>query len=283
MIRGLISATFLFLNTVFWCVFLYVFALFKYILPVRAWREASSKLTVACAENWISCNNWALGVLQGIRWRISGLEGLKPDRSYFVCANHQSWTDIVVLQKTFNRHIPFCRFFIKQQLAYVPLLGLAWMALDFPRMKRYSKEFLQKHPEKRGEDMATTKKICAKLRGKPVAILNFLEGTRFTPAKHQRQQSPYHHLLKPKVGGIAFALEAMGDQFHALLDVTIYYPRGPVTMWGLLSGGMPEAVVEVQEIPLPKADDRESLQTWIHQLWQRKDERLANRLSTPHP
>jgi 1-acyl-sn-glycerol-3-phosphate acyltransferase len=56
--------------------------------------------------------------------------------------------------------------------------------------------------------------------------MNFLEGTRFTPAKHAKQQSPYRHLLKPKAGGIALALNAMGDKFRAILDVTIVYPDG---------------------------------------------------------
>jgi hypothetical protein len=50
--------------------------------------------------------------------------------------------------------------------------------------------------------------------------MNFVEGTRFTPAKHAAQQSPYKHLLKPKAGGLALALHVLGDRFDSLLDVT---------------------------------------------------------------
>lgn len=240
---------------------------------------------VACAENWIACNNWVLDTFYGIRWDIRGLEGLSIERSYLVTANHQSWVDIVILQKIFNRRIPFARFFIKQELVYVPLLGLAWHSLDFPRMKRYSREYLEKHPEKRGEDLATTRRMCEKLRGKPIAVLNFLEGTRFTQAKHDKQKSPYKFLLKPKTGGLAFVIESMGDQFHSMLDVTIHYPYGPVTLWGLLKGAMPEVRAEVREIPIPTEfigkvylEDpvhREHIQAWVHDIWETKDQILG--------
>ncbi len=182
-------------------------------MPVKSLRDFFSRVMVGIAENFISCNNWFLDTFYRIHWDVRGLEGLRMDRNYLVSANHQSWVDIVVLQKVLNRRIPFGRFFIKQELIYVPLLGLAWQALDVPRLKRYSKEsFPDKHPEKkRGEDLATTRRMCETLRGKPIAILNFLEGTRFTAAKHAKQNSPYKNLLKPKTGWLAFVIEAMGE------------------------------------------------------------------------
>ena len=284
-IRGVVSATHLLLNTVFWCTLLYIFALLRLILPFHSTRNLCAAMITQIAELWIACNRAGLATLQNITWTVRGLETLNPERSYLVCANHQSWTDIVILQTVFNRRIPFLRFFIKQELIYVPLLGLAWQALDFPRMKRHSKEFLEKHPEKRGEDLATTRRFCERLRGKRISVLNFLEGTRFSRSKHARQQSPYKNLLKPKTGGLAFVIETMGDQFHSLLDVTIYYPAGAVELWGLLSGGLKEAVVEVREIPIPKdliggsyledAKYRERMQQWVADLWQRKDHRLS--------
>jgi hypothetical protein len=96
---------------------------------------------------------------------------------------------------------------------------------------------------------------------------------------------PFRHLLRPKVGGIAFVLESMGEQFHSLLDVTIFYPQGPVNMWGFLSGKLPAIEVEIHEIPIPEQllggsylNDlvyREKMQTWIQQLWEQKDRRLS--------
>ncbi len=111
----------------------------------------------------------------------------------------------------------------------MPVIGLAWWALDFPFMRR------------RGglagaEDLERARKACEKFRVVPTSVINFLEGTRFTQAKHDAQGSPYVHLLKPKVGGIATAVTTLGSQFHRMLDVTIVYPDGPPDFWTLLSG-----------------------------------------------
>jgi 1-acyl-sn-glycerol-3-phosphate acyltransferase len=281
LIRGIIGASLFALNCLFWCSLIYVLVLIKFLLPVRSWKDGCSRLMVSLAENWISCNSLSLKVLQRIQWRIDGLETLKPEHSYLICSNHLSATDIMVLQEVLNRRIPFLRFFIKQQLIYVPLLGPVWKALDFPMMKRHSAEYLRKHPEKRGEDLKTTKQICAKLRGKRISILNFMEGTRLTAKKHSHQQSPFKNLLKPKVGGIAFALEAMGDQFHSLLDVTIFYPQGTVGLWDMMCGRLTEVVMNVREVEIPaefRSGDiignpvsRAMIHEWVQGIWERKD------------
>jgi 1-acyl-sn-glycerol-3-phosphate acyltransferase len=186
-----------------------------------------------------------------------------------------------VLQRAFFRRIPFIRFFLKQELIWVPLLGLAWWALDFPFMKRYSPQYLLKHPEKRGEDVRTTREACEKFRQTPTSILNFLEGTRFTPEKHREQDSPYAHLLRPKAGGLASAVGAMGDMFTAILDVTIVYPDGPVELWGLLSGQLGRVVVHIEQRPIPRdwigadyAADlafRNAFKGWVREIWEEKD------------
>jgi len=284
-IRGSIFLLFLIANTTMWCCTIYLLFGVKLLSPSRAVRNSLERTMESCAENWIATNNFFLNTFYSIKWNFKGLESLRRDRSYLVSSNHQSWTDIVILQRAFNRRIPFLRFFIKQELTYVPLLGWAWHALNFPRMKRYSKEFLERHPEKRGEDLATTRKMCELLRGKPMSILNFLEGTRYTEAKHARQQSPYKRLLRPKTGGLAFVIECMGDQFHSLLDVTIFYPQGKVGIWELLCGKLSEVLLEVRELPLPQfaaggsylEDEahRSRMQSWVQELWERKDQRLG--------
>jgi 1-acyl-sn-glycerol-3-phosphate acyltransferase len=152
-------------------------------------------------------------------------------------------------------------------------------------MKRYSKEYLAKHPEKRGEDLAETKRACDLLRGKPISILNFLEGTRFTETKHAKSKSPFRHLLPPKTGGIAFVIEAMGEQFDSILDITVHYPGGAGSLWDLFCGRIRNISVRVDRIPIPKellggnyfGDDefRRNMQAWIHELWLAKDERLS--------
>lgn len=285
-LKGLVSGTLFVLNTAFWSIALYVFAAFRFLIPIQSVQKACSRIMVKFAETWISGNSLNMALTQSIKWRVTGTEDLEYDRSYLVCANHQSWTDIVVLQQIFNRRIPFLRFFLKQELLYVPLLGGAWWALDFPFMKRYSKEYLEKHPEKRGEDLETTRRACEKFRNTRTSILNFLEGTRLTPAKHAAQKSPYANLLKPKSGGIAFVLEAMGEQFDSLLDVTIFYPKGAVSLWGALSGKLSEVVVIVRRLPIPTEflsggylDDerlRENIQNWVRDVWVFKDELLTS-------
>lgn len=271
-------------NTLFWTTPLYVLTFLRAIIPHQGFRNWCAETMVRLAENWISCNSAGIDLLQNIKWTVHLPADLNPNRSYLVMSNHQSWVDIVVLQQVLNRKIPFLRFFLKNQLRYVPLLGGAWKALDFPFMKRHSRAYLEKHPEKRGEDLAATKRACDKLAGKNISIINFLEGTRFTPSKHKSQNSPFKNLLSPKAGGIAFVLQAMGTQFDSLLDVTIYYPGGPQSLWGLFTGRLHEVVVWIDKRQIPKEllngdyfgnePFRLKMQDWLKELWLAKDSRI---------
>ncbi|MFN7985924.1 MAG: acyltransferase [Thermoanaerobaculia bacterium] len=286
------SATFLLFaaNTLFWCALLYVVTLLKLVVPVPPWRRLASRLLVAIGESWIAVNTFGLRVTQPTVRDVRGLEGLRRDVSYLVVSNHQSWVDIPVLQGVFLRRIPFLRFFLKQQLIRVPVLGLAWWALDFPFMKRHSREALERNPELRHEDLAATRKACERFRHAPASILNFVEGTRFTPAKHARSGSPFRHLLPPKAGGLAFAASAMGPQLAGVVDVTIVYPHGSPTFWDLISRGLPEVVVRVQERPIPPgwftgdyAEDaafREGVQEWVRRLFAEKDAAIDGLLAS---
>ncbi|MFO1372180.1 MAG: acyltransferase [Candidatus Competibacteraceae bacterium] len=278
------------LNTVFWCIPFYGVVLLKLAIPQRTWRQWHARLLIRLAEAWIGGNNVIMRLTQRIAWDIQGLDGLQRNDWYLVSANHQSWVDIVILHWVFNRRIPFLKFFIKQPLIWVPLLGGAWWALDFPFMKRHSPTYLAQHPEARDHDLETTRRMCARFRDTPTAILNFLEGTRFRPYKHARQQSPYRYLLRPKAGGLAFALETLADRVHTLLDVTIVYPDGHTTFWDLLSGRIRRVIVRVQPIAIPAAllsgnyrDDRAfriALHRWLGQLWTEKDVLIAQLLQT---
>src|SRR5690606_19888499 len=151
-----------------------------------------------------------IGGFTATRFVVEVPEGLRADGHYLVLANHQSWVDILVLQQIFNRRIPLLRFFLKRQLFWVPVLGLAWWALDFPFMGRYTHRQIARNPERGKRDMEAARRACRKFRDLPVSIMSFVEGTRFTAEKHARQDSPYRHLLKPRSGGVAFVLDAMG-------------------------------------------------------------------------
>ena len=285
LLRGLLAGFLLLANTLFWVPVLLLFALLKLLVPGRRVRLWVDPLLLRIAEAWIAGNSAWMGLTQRTAWDVQGLDGLNPRSWYLVTANHQSWVDILVLQHLLNRRIPLLKFFLKQPLIWVPVMGLAWWALDFPFMRRHSQAYLKKHPEMRGRDQATTRRACEKFALVPTSVMNFLEGTRFTPGKHARQQSPYRHLLKPKTGGMALALDAMGDKFQAVLDVTIVYPDGIPSFWQFLCGRVPRVVVRGNASPVPAhlvgadysgdAAVRQAFQQWAQPLWLTKDARIA--------
>lgn len=259
---------------------LFLFTLLKLLMPARALRDTCSRALVVIAESWIGTNSALFEIFTHTTWHVDGLDGLHRRGNYLVLCNHQSWVDIPVLQKIFNRRIPFLRFFLKSQLIWVPLLGMAWWALDFPFMKRYSKETLARHPELQGKDRESTRKACEKFSHMPVSVMNFAEGTRYTQGKHDAQKSEYRHLLRPRAGGVAFVLDAMDEGLHAILDVTIVYPNRPGSMMDLIAGRVRDIRVLVRERPISgelrgdyenDAAFREKFQAWINRLWRDKD------------
>lgn len=281
LLRALVACTLLGINILFWCAFLFLFALIRLVLPFRVVRRTVDPVLNWIANCWVSCNTWWMKLTQATVWDVQGLEQFSYRGWYMVNCNHQSWVDIFVLQRVFNGRIPLLKFFLKQQLIYVPVMGLAWWALDFPFMRRHSDQVLRKHPEKRLQDLEATKRACEKFALVPTSVMNFVEGTRFTPAKHAAQGSPYRHLLKPKAGGLALALQALGDRFDSLLDVTIVYPDGAPSFWLFLRGDLRRVIVRVERLPVPAAfnagdytgdpEVRKQVQRWLHEIWLRKD------------
>jgi 1-acyl-sn-glycerol-3-phosphate acyltransferase len=280
-VRGGLSLILYILNTVFWCIPLFVLVAAKAAVPVESWMRRCSRILNAIAENWIWVNNQNQNLVGDTRWDVQGVETLERSEWYLVLANHQSWVDIVVLQRIFHRKIPFLKFFIKKELFWFPILGQAWWAMDFPFVKRYTKSHLKKKPHLKGKDIEITRKACMKFKKIPISIMNFVEGTRFTNEKHRRQQPPYAHLLRPKAGGIAFVLGAMGEQIHRVLDVTIVYPDGVSSFWAFLCGKIRKIQVRVRSLPVDPellgdyANDRHyrlELQRWLNTIWGEKSQ-----------
>src|SRR5690606_31904997 len=135
----------------------------------------------------------------------------------------------------------------------------------------------------------TTRRACEKFALVPTSVMNFAEGTRYTAAKHAAQGSPYRHLLKPKAGALALALEAMGEQFQALLAVTIVYPCGAPSFWQFLCGETPRVIVRLRQLPIPAdlctgdyagdAAHRERFQAWLTAMWEHKDAEIDTLLA----
>lgn len=284
-VLGAVMFLLLVVHTLIMAVPVYGTILLKLLLPKGAARERMTQWMAALAQIWANNNVWLGDVLIGTRWDIRCDVPLSREGQYLVCANHQSWNDIYVLIKTFGYRAPFFKFFLKKELIWVPVLGPVWWGLDYPFMQRHSAEKLMKHPELRGQDLEATRRACEAARNHPVLLLNFLEGTRFTPAKHDRQKSKFQYLLKPKAGGFSFALQAMGERLNSLLDVTIIYPDGASGFWDFLMGRMRHVVVEVRKLTIPEEffhgdymEDsafRKRIQGWIQGIWEEKDRRIA--------
>ncbi len=285
---GVVGLLLFTLNILFWFIPIIVMSLLKLLLPIPAVTRSLNYLLNQCASLWISVNSV-------MALKLCKLEVQWPDNAHFstqnwylVIANHQSWVDIYVLQKIFNRKIPFLKFFLKKELIYVPVLGIAWWALDFPFMKRHSKSYLKKNPSKKGSDLETTKKACEKFKHIPISVMNFVEGTRFTSEKAQRQNTPYQHLLKPKSGGVGTVLSILGHQMHTVLDVTIIYPQGIPSFWDFLCGNIETIKVDVsvreiqQELITDMSDNqsRVKFQNWLNTIWQEKDKKLMEQISS---
>jgi 1-acyl-sn-glycerol-3-phosphate acyltransferase len=280
-VRGSLSLVVLALNTIFWSLLVFLVVLLKLAVPLDRWHMFCGGILNALGQNWVACNNLGLRHTKKIHWDVEGVDALDPNTWYLVVANHQSWVDIVVLQKIFHRKIPLLKFFLKKELIWVPILGIVWWALDFPFMRRTSSV---------RKDFETTRKACDKFKLVPVSVMNFVEGTRFTSAKRREQNSPFKHLLKPKAGGIALVLGTMGDRLHSILDVTIVYPEGVCGMWEFLCSRSMSVKVCVRRLPvawelmgdyLADRTFRRDINNWLNALWTEKDRLIETMLQPP--
>ncbi len=235
------------------------------------------------ATTWISVNNFFFNYISRIKFRINIPDDIKTDEWYLILSNHRTWSDIFVLQYTFNRRAPFLKFFLKKELIFVPVIGFSWWALDFPFMKRYSREYIEKNPHMKGKDLETTIKSCEKFKYKPVSVMNFPEGTRNRKGKAQKMKSPYKNLIRPKAGGFSFVLEAMNGKINKILDVTIFYSSKNPSLIDFLAGNIDDIYLEAESIDVEDwmvgsyIEDNEykkKIQNFLNDLWKKKDKKI---------
>lgn len=281
---GVLTLTIVTISTAIWFVPIVVLAFVKLLLPIAWSRRVMSRWIMVMGENWVACNALIFSVVNQTCWDIRGLDGLNREDWYLLMVNHQTWVDIVVMQTALDRRIPFLKFFIKKELIWFPLLGIAWWAMDMPFMQRHSKSYLQKHPEEKGKDLEVTKRACEKFRDTPTSVINFLEGTRFSEKKRIARDSAFEYLLPPRAGGVALAVASMGSMFDAILDVTIVYPRGVTQFWDMLCGRFEHVVVDISKRKVEDwmlsgdyANDRDfrrQFHQWLTIVWTEKDDRI---------
>jgi len=292
--RGVVAGALMAVNTVALATPLVLLSLLKLVLPFAAVRRVLDPVLNFIAERWIDNNGLVLALVQRTAWDVQGVDELRGGGWVLVTSNHRTWVDILVLQRVLGHRLPLLKFFLKQELIWVPLLGLAWWALDFPFLRRHGPEALKKHPELKDQDRQSARRACERFRLTPTSVMTFPEGTRFTPAKHEATGRKWRHLLPPKSGALAVALDAMGPQLRTGIDVTLAYPDGTPTFWEFVCGRCPRVVVRARELSLPDTlragvgehptDSQErrfraEVQRWIDEVWRAKDDELEQLLS----
>lgn len=272
-------------NLALWGLLVTPLGIIKLLLPFKTVHRITALAGKGCYRGWTCCNTALINVFNQVDWQISGAEQLDKASWYLLISNHKSWLDIPVVSTVAHNRIPEPKFFLKDELKWLPFLGTGCWALDMPFMKRYSAATLTKHPELKGKDITTTRASCQKFKTMPTTIINFVEGTRCTEQKHAQKRSPFHYLLPPKAGGIAFTLASMGEQFNAILDFTLLYPDNPQHVaLDMLMGKLKRVVVQVEVLPVDQQvigdyfnDEqfRQRFQSWLNQRWQHKDMAIA--------
>lgn len=272
-------------NLALWGGLIILLGMVKLLIPSAAFRRA---LMTVMHSMMFCFGKVSVGFIRffnnvDMDYRIHG--ALSKENWYLIVANHLSYLDIILLIEFAAKRIPAPKFFLKQELIWLPFVGLGAWALDMPFMRRYSKAYLAKHPEKQGKDIETTKAYCQKFKSTPTTVINFVEGTRYTRKKHAMKASQYQNLLPPKAGGVAFTLTAMGDLFTNVLDVSLLYPENAKhPMMSMLCGQMTKIIIDVNvlevpepasDVPVDPQDFRARFQGWLNGLWAMKDNRIS--------
>jgi 1-acyl-sn-glycerol-3-phosphate acyltransferase len=291
-IKGIVASVYIAFNTIFWCIPVYLGGIARLLVPVDGFQRQMGALLSHVIDGWVACNRLLMKALKlthiSATWKLN--EPLHRHSWYLVVSNHQTWADILVLQESFLGTVPPLSFFVKRPLLWLPGLGLAMWFLDFPYVRRYSRDVLAANPELRIHDQESTRRACDHFKHRPTSVLNFVEGTRFTAEKKTAHGSDYQHLLNPKVGGLATVVEALSDRLDRLVDVTIAYPTGAPSFWEFLCGTCGEVRMEVSDRQLPDAvlhpatsadtDVRQDLRVFVDALWEAKDQRISELLAS---
>jgi 1-acyl-sn-glycerol-3-phosphate acyltransferase len=242
-----------------WIPFLVFFALLKAVLPIVAVKRTCDACTDECYRTAVRVNAWLLEGVLGLKFNVIGQLPQGRLQRMLVISNQRSWFDILALQTLIVPRGPIIKFLIKKELIYVPVVGWICLALNFPRLTR------GQQPGGREKDFDSVTSAVMELDNSPFALLNFIEGTRFTSAKRDSNTSRYQHLLNPKTGGFRIMPENLP---HAdIIDVTLIYPR-EMNFWECLSGRLKQLDVHVS---CSKADDISDINQWVNARWDEKE------------
>jgi 1-acyl-sn-glycerol-3-phosphate acyltransferase len=288
-LQGAIVLLIVTVSTVVLTTIIFIGSIFKLIAPKGRATDAMTHLLSSFGELWVSVNKSVVWFYGGMEWDVQIPDEISHKGRYLVFCNHQSGVDILALQHCLNRRAPFGRYLLKQQLIWVPVLGVAWWALDMAFLRRYSRQELLKNPSLRGKDLENAARACEKLKHIPVSMMTFPEGTRFSETKRKDQNSPYKHLLRARYGGVGQVLYSFDDALDSLIDVTITYPDGKPGVWQYISGQVKKISVNIQLRPIGEnirgrnfREDsvaKRELKTWVDGIWEEKEQYISRKLA----
>ncbi|WP_037971941.1 acetyltransferase [Succinivibrio dextrinosolvens] len=253
----------------------------KILLPFDFIKKFVDNCNYYLYKIWVVDNRMLMSLTNDIRWHITGDEIPSTRKSCIVLSNHISWLDILFIGAVYGGRIPITKFFMKQNLIYIPFVGLACYTLGMPFLKRYPKEKLLKNPALRTKDVETTKKVCRELVKFPSSLINFCEGTRYTPEKAKKAKSTYRHLMPPKAASLGVALSEIYDEVEYIFNTTFYYPENSKgAFMDMMFGRIKNVYVNIEILEkndrlrgnyLEDKTFKHDFTMYLRELWEKKD------------
>jgi 1-acyl-sn-glycerol-3-phosphate acyltransferase len=288
-VRAALVLAYITCNLTFWIIPVLVLVVFKWSVPISSVQTGIYGMMAWIYRIAVQMNGWILFKGLKIQLELTGINPTYTGDFFLAICNHQSWSDIFILQHLLNRKTPIMKFLVKKELIYLPVVGLICWAYDFPFLNRgkQTKKSFDKLNSK--NDSQTLNKSLAQFLRSSATIMNFAEGTRFSPLKAKRQNSPYQYLLKPKAGGLIAIYKMMGRELAAFLDFTIVYDAPRPNFWRFIGGRIPRVKVHLdtilsdefrENLGLPDTNfSPDRAIEWINQRWGQK-ERIIERISS---
>lgn len=265
-------------------------ALIKLILPLRPILKLVDVVNQLMFKLFCLNNAFLIRLTNKADWDIQGVENVKVNGSCIIISNHVTWADIVLLCHIYRGRIPITKFFLKQSLIWIPIIGQVCYAVGMPFLRRYTRAQILKNPKLKTKDLDATRKACKSLIHYPSTLVNFVEGTRFTEAKAVAQKTPYRNLMPPKAASLAVALGIIGNKIDCVLNTTLIYPdskSGSNIFFTLLCGRLNKFTARVEVITKETIEqsmvgdylgDKQFKRAFTNQLrdiWQAKDENIS--------
>lgn len=188
-------------------------------------------------------------------------------------SNHQNIADIPVMMELGwqKKRLGDYKFFVKDVIKYVPGPGWGMLFLNCIFVKR-NWQADKKNIEDTFESLKSNRLNYW--------LISFLEGTRITPEKYERNLRFMNrrglpitkNVMAPRTKGFLATIEALRDNTDAVYNLTIYYPAGIPNMWQLIGGEVDQVVIHVSRTNMNQLPtDITAIEKWIIEKYVEKD------------